>query len=210
MGKLKVFVNSVLAGFLIGVAGTVFLSVDNTVLGALLFSFGLLFIIYKGFFLYTGKIGALNIKAYPSWVGIMLVGNYLGTLLESMAVKLTKISSIQVAERAANIANAKLNDDILSVFIRAIFCGILMYLAASCAEKRPVAIMFPVVVFVLTGFEHSIANMFYFNLAWCWSIKSVAYIVVTVIGNTIGARVFHYLATFDIQKFSGPNNNKPA
>ena len=42
-------------------------------------------------------------------------------------------------------------------------------------------------MFILSGFEHSIANMFYFSAAGIFSIEVVIYILVVISGNTVGA-----------------------
>ena len=45
-------------------------------------------------------------------------------------------------------------------------------------------------IFILSGFEHSIANMFYFEMANAYSLKSLLYILVMAAGNGVGAKVF--------------------
>ena len=45
-------------------------------------------------------------------------------------------------------------------------------------------------IFILSGFEHSIANMFYFNLAGQYDLKSLGYILVMLLGNGVGAKLF--------------------
>ena len=50
--------------------------------------------------------------------------------------------------------------------------------------------MFPVMLFILSGFEHSIANMFYFHLAGAYDGKAFLYLLVMVAGNGVGAKVF--------------------
>ena len=47
-----------------------------------------------------------------------------------------------------------------------------------------------VIVFILCGFEHSIANMFYFTAAWMWSAKAFGYLAVMIIGNGLGGILF--------------------
>ena len=49
-------------------------------------------------------------------------------------------------------------------------------------------------VFILAGFEHSIANMFYFATAASFSLDTVIYILVVVLGNTIGGMLLPLLA----------------
>ena len=195
MGNLNIFSRSFLAGFIIAMAGTVFLSVANPIIGACLFSFGLLFVVLEKLQLYTGRIGNLNLKTEWNLIPIMLIGNYLGTLVEAVLIRLTRIATPEMIERVTNISATKLDDNILSIFILSIFCGILMALAVRNASSGFVPTMIPVVVFILSGFEHSIANMFYFNLSMVWSWKALLYIVVMIIGNGIGAILLRKLTT---------------
>ena len=71
-----------------------------------------------------------------------------------------------------------------------------MYLAVSIYrdKKTVVGILFCVPVFILAGFEHSIANMFYFAAAESFSLDTVVYILVVVLGNTIGGMLLPLLA----------------
>ena len=48
------------------------------------------------------------------------------------------------------------------------------------------SILFGVTVFILCGFEHCVANMFYFSVAWVWSPKAVVYILIMTAGNAVG------------------------
>ena len=63
-----------------------------------------------------------------------------------------------------------------------------MYLAVSVYKegKGIAGIFFAVPVFILSGFEHSIANMFYFGVSEIVSFKAFAYIWVVILGNSIG------------------------
>ena len=68
----------------------------------------------------------------------------------------------------------------------------MMYLAIDNYNKSKniLFIIAPVMIFILSGFEHSIANMFYFNLAGTYSLKSFCYLIVMLTGNGIGAKLF--------------------
>ncbi len=68
----------------------------------------------------------------------------------------------------------------------------MMYLAIDNYNKSKniVFIIAPVMIFILSGFEHSIANMFYFNLSGIYSFRVFCYILVMLVGNGIGAKVF--------------------
>ena len=57
-------IKSIFAGVMIGIAGTVFLRVDNNIIGSFLFSIGLLVICMYGMNLYTGKVGYIFINSF--------------------------------------------------------------------------------------------------------------------------------------------------
>ena len=63
-----------------------------------------------------------------------------------------------------------------------------MYMAVSCYREKGTiaAIFFCVPAFILSGFEHSIANMFYFGVSGIINMESIFYIFVVIIGNAIG------------------------
>ena len=68
MSKLRDFVYAVLAGISISIGGVVYLSLDNKIAGALLFTAGLYAIVLNGLFLYTGKIGYLVTEKDKKWI----------------------------------------------------------------------------------------------------------------------------------------------
>ena len=45
-------------------------------------------------------------------------------------------------------------------------------------------------VFILCGFEHCVANMYYFSVAGMWSGKTLLYLLVMTLGNAVGGVVF--------------------
>ena len=57
MERTRQFVSAIIAGMLIGMGGTVYLSQSNAVIGSFLFSIGLYTILVFQLHLYTGKIG---------------------------------------------------------------------------------------------------------------------------------------------------------
>lgn len=187
MNKKQMFVQSIYAGIMIGFGGIVYLSSENKVIGSLLFSFGLLTIVIQGFYLYTGKIGFIKKGKELFDMLIIIIGNYIGTLIVSLLAKAAhlNISSLELVHK-------KLDNEILHIFILSIFCGVMMYLAIDNYNKSKniVFIILPIMIFILSGFEHSVANMFYFNFAGIYNLKSFCYIFVMLIGNGIGAILF--------------------
>lgn len=191
---MKILFKSFLAGIMIAIGGTVFLSIENKVIGASLFSIGLFGVLIYNLNLYTGKIGYLitnlNLK-YIKELIITLIGNFIGASSVGFILRYTRIYD-KIYEKSLILANTKLNDNILSIFILSIFCGLLMYYAVNGFKKQTdfgkyLVVYLGVAVFILCGFEHCIANMYYFSVADIWSLKTLGYTGIMVLGNSIGS-----------------------
>lgn len=91
-------------------------------------------------------------------------------------------------DKAYIMCTAKLEQTFLISFIRAIFCGLLMYTAAEIfkEKKTPLGIIFCIPVFILCGFEHSIADMFYFGASGIFEARIITFELAAVLGNTVG------------------------
>lgn len=185
---VETFLLAIGAGLGISIGGTVYLSMDNKLAGALLFAVGLYMICVHGLNLYTGKIGYLLDQKPIYLVSLLLIwlGNFAGTWLGAQAVLLTRVSTL--AEKANDLCQTKLNDTPLSILLLSFFCGILMYVAVDGYKKtlNPILLFVCVSVFILCGFEHCVANMFYFSLAEVWSVKTFLYLLLMTFGNSIG------------------------
>lgn len=181
------------AGLLIGIGGTVYLSLASLgagckIAGAVLFAVALICICTKGYSLYTGKVGFM---AYAhgagdfAALGCCLLGNIVGTFAAGVLIRFALPA---VGAAAETICAAKLEQEIPTALIRALFCGILMYLAVAVYREKStyIGILFCVPVFILCGFEHSVANMFYFAVAGKLSLQMALYLAVIVLGNSVG------------------------
>jgi len=186
--KICTLILAVLAGGAIGIGGCVFLSLDNKVIGALMFTIGLYAICLHGLNLYTGKVGYLVNQPllYCVDLAIIWVGNLAGTFLAALGMQATRITSI--SEKAAEMCKIKLSDSLISVFILGIFCGFLMFVAVDGyrSTKNPAILFMGVAAFILCGFEHCIADMFYFSIAKMWSKEAFLCILVITLGNSLG------------------------
>lgn len=196
---LKNTVSGILAGTMIAIGGTVYLSLagSNKIIGAILFSVALLCICKQGYSLYTGKIGFVlsnHSKEDMSVVWFGLLGNFVATVIFGVILSYA-IPSISVV--AVEICKLKLTQEWFSTFIRAVFCGMLMYQAVSIFKKNDqnlAGIFLCIPVFILSGFEHSIANMFYFAAAKILSGEVIIYIITVILGNSVGGMFFELLA----------------
>lgn len=179
---------------MIAIGGTVFLSIENKVIGASLFSIGLFGVLIYNLNLYTGKIGYLitnfNLK-YVKELAITIIGNFIGACSVGFILRYTRIYD-NIYSKALILANTKLNDNLLSIFILSIFCGLLMYFAVNGFKKQTdfgkyLVVYLGVAVFILCGFEHCIANMYYFSVADIWSLKTLGDTGIMVLGNSVGS-----------------------
>ena len=186
---LRDTLSGICAGICIALGGSVFLAVDNRLAGAVLFSVALLCICMKGYALFTGKVGFLpeeHSKTALQQLLAGLLGNLIGTFLCGLALRLALPA---FAETAGTLCRAKLSLAPAAVLVRGAFCGILMYLAVSIWKERgtPLGILFCIPVFILSGFEHSIADMFYFAVSGIVSLKAFGFLWLVIIGNALGA-----------------------
>ena len=64
--------------------------------------------------------------------------------------------------------------------------------------KNPLILFICVSVFILSGFEHCVANMFYFFLAGMWSLKAVGYLLIMTVGNSLGGMLIPAVKKLEI------------
>ena len=193
---LKQTVNGVFAGILISIGGAVYLSCDNKYVGAVLFSVALLCICYMGYSLYTGKICYIPEKHTKDEILILLTG-LLGNVTATTICGYALTYAIpKLKEAALASCTVKLEQNFLQTVIRAVFCGILIYLAVDIFKKHktPLGIIFCIPVFILSGYEHSVADMFYFAASGIVSLKAFVFIWLVILGNTIGGMLIPLLS----------------
>ena len=195
MNILRTLKKSIIGGFLIGFGGTVYLNMDNKIVAAFLFGLGLFTIINFELNLYTGKIGYLSKENWRE-ILLTLIGNFIGTNLFALLVLQTRLAG-KLKEVVAPAVELKLSDNLLSTFILAIFCGILMSIAVGTFKKLPnilgtLAVFLCVAVFILAGFEHCVANMFFFALSSS-PADYLLTLLVAIAGNSLGGIAFYRL-----------------
>jgi len=190
--SLKILLRSILAGLMIVIGGTINLSVGGVV-GSILFAIGLFMIVVNAYNLYTGKIGYLfdNNWKYLIELFITLIGNLIGTVGGGYLLLLTRVGD-KLQNNAKILCEIKLSDSWYSILILSIFCGMLMYLAVNLYKElkdcgKYIAVFICVCVFILCGFEHCVANMYYFSVANMWSWNTVLYLLIMILGNSIGS-----------------------
>lgn len=194
---LSFFTDGITSGILLCIGCAVSLSVDSKLAGSFLFSLGLFAIITFKFGLYTGKAGymAMRPPSYIAEVILTLLGNITGAALGGGLINLTKLGN-NIHAGAAQIIETKVTDFPLSMFVLAIFCGILMFIAVEGNRKASengdnlgalFIMVLPVMVFILCGFNHSIADFSYFFISRCANTAAfLKYVSIVILGNALG------------------------
>ena len=204
MKSIKELSSAVLAGIMISFGGAVFLACESKVAGAILFSLGLTVILLNGLLLFTGKTAYLfeNKPSYILYLLMIWLGNIIGCMLMGLAVSTAKPA---LAETAGALCKAKLGQSPVQTLILGALCGILVYLAVDFFKSDDNKKAFPkylmvftcVPAFILCGFEHSVADMFYFAASGAmYSVSGIVYILLVSAGNLVGAVLFHSLRRF--------------
>lgn len=196
MKRLNDFLLAVLAGAAISVGGAVFLALDSRIAGAVFFCVGLFMVCTLGLNLFTGKVCYLPGKPRSYWGFLALVwlGNLGGAELTALLLRLTRLGP-GLREKAAALAAVKTGDGLLSLFLLGVFCNILIFIAVESYLKNPhelgkyLGLCFGVTVFILAGFEHCVADMFYFALAG-WTPRAFLCLLVITAGNGVGGVLF--------------------
>jgi len=150
----------------------------SKLIGGAVFSVGLMFVVVAGAELFTGNnlifLSVLDRQVtvrrlLRNWT-IVYFANLVGSLLLVLLMywsDLWKTDGGLVGAKALSIANAKVNLTFLQAFVRGILCNWLVCLAvwmavsARAVAGKVFAVFFPIMAFVASGFEHSVANMFF-------------------------------------------------
>ena len=211
---LKRFFKGVAAGVLISVGGCVYLSVQNKVVGAVLFSVALLCICCKDYSLFTGKVGYIVKNHTASDFSVLFLG-LAGNIAGACACAfICDFANPGLVRSAGALAKAKLGLHWYEVLAKAFMCGILMYLAVSIYKnkKTPLGIIFCIPTFILCGFEHSIADIYYLAAGFEATAEyfggSALFILLVIAGNALGSM---FIALFDnkTEKIKPDNTEKP-
>ena len=191
MALVPMLMLGVLAGAFIGLGALFFTLVKSDaslgfaasqLLGGLVFCLGLLLVVVAGAELFTGnnliamawaegQVSTLEVLRNWCWV---CLANFVGAAGLAVLVAFSghlQLNGGQVGQTVMRIAVAKQNLALDQAFLRGVLCNVLVCLAVWMAMggrsvlDKAVAIVFPITAFVAAGFEHSIANMYFFSLA---------------------------------------------
>ena len=185
------FLAGVSAGLLVGIGGAVLLACENRIAGAVLFSVALVGICLLGLSLFTGKVGYLVVShEKDDWTGLFaaLAGNFAGAVL---CARLVAWGRPEAAQEAVSLCAGKLDKVLFSALPSGFLCGVLMYAAVQTYQAKGtcLGILLCIPAFILSGFEHSIADMFYFALTAIGGqsgLRVLWFLLLVIAGNALG------------------------
>lgn len=195
LGKLM-FRSSVLAGICIGIAGFGYLA-EKSIIGAVLFAFGLLTVIHYRLKLYTGTAGFIQ-KGEVGQLIYILLGNIVGCTLVSLLVR---CSPMPLQETAQSILEERLAIGPLRGAVLAIGCGFIMTTAVTFGrEGKPLPTLFGVPLFIMCGFPHCVADAFYYlcvplSFIQDHLLDTLIFYVSIVLGNFLGCNLYRLIVS---------------
>jgi formate/nitrite transporter len=218
----------ILAGAFIGIGAMMFTLVasDATLgfaatrlLGGLAFSLGLILVVIAGAELFTGNNllamawadGCVSTReVLRNWF-VVCTANFVGAAGLAVLVWLSGVCSLNdgaMAQTVVDIATAKAALPLDQAFLRGVLCNVLvcmavwMTFAGRSITDKAIVIVFPIAAFVAMGFEHSIANMYYFPLAmllgaplgWFDFLRNLAPVIAgNIVGGSVLVALVYYL-----------------
>ena len=187
--------SSFLAGVCIGIAGYGYLA-EKSIVGAVLFAFGLLTVVHYALRLYTGTAGFIK-RGEVGRLLLILFGNIIGCLAVALMLR---CSPMPLQDTAQGILEGRLAVGPLRGGVLAIGCGFIMTTAVTFARQgKMLPLLFGVPLFIMCGFPHCVADAFYYlcvpvdflmaNLA-----DILMFYVSIVIGNFVGCNLYRAVA----------------
>ena len=208
----------ILAGIFIGLGGAGNILASQTLsnidaslarlVGATVFPVGLMLVVICGAELFTGNnlmtLAVMNKKItlrelFRNW-SLVYIANFIGSTLLAVAIFYAGTFNGDASNKVISIAQSKSTLTILEALIRGILCNMIVVLAvwmATAAQdiiSKIFACWFPIMLFVLCGFEHSVANMFFIPMGMLLGAnvtigQLITNLIVVTIGNMIGGAI---------------------
>lgn len=190
----RIFRSAILAGICISIAGFGYLALGGVV-GAILFSFGLLAVVNYQLKLFTGTAGFFKKGEFLQLL-LILLGNIVGCLLMSF---LADVSPLGIDASAQKLLEGRLQTGWWKCGLLAIGCGFIMTTVVTFARKGQwIPLLLGVPMFIVCGFPHCIADAFYYLAApvsflWANALPVLLLYLSIVFGNFIGCNIYRTL-----------------
>ena len=181
-------ISAILAGMLITMGAALYLKVGGAI-GATLFSLGLLTILYFKFALFTGRAGLLVTREIKiGELAKIWLGNFIGCIV---GVSLLNAAGLgyEISEAASRTVAIRESAGIVENMAKAVFCGMLMYIAVNYYERSLIVTIGSVAAFILLGAAHCVADMAYMMLAQVTPWTGLLSLGCVTIGNVVGCNI---------------------
>ncbi len=181
---------SIAAGLMISIVSYCNIAAGNKYIGAVLFSFGLIAVCRYSMKLFTGMAGYLNKNNAAEFAAVMVINCATAFLLGAAASLKPEIK-----EKAAEICGAKLSGSPIWLFASSVLCGILIYIGVDIFKKHNtfIGIIFAIPIFVLCGFDHTVADLFYYGASGNGSFRHIIILIILIAGNVFGSNIMKIL-----------------
>jgi len=190
----KILRSAFLSGVCIGIAGFGYLA-EKSIIGAVMFAFGLLTVVHYKLKLYTGTAGFIN-RHQVGELFLILLGNIIGCLAISMLVR---CSPMPLQDTAQGILEGRLSLGPLKGGVLAIGCGFIMTTCVTFSRQgRNLPLFFGVPLFIMCGFPHCVADAFYYCCVPADFIAEhfgeiIAFYLSIVAGNFVGCNLYRFV-----------------
>lgn len=202
-----------------------------TFLGASVFPLGLILVVLGGGELVTGNMMMVSIaylarkvkliQLVQNWI-LISVFNLMGAVFVAYYFgHFIGLTEGEFLEKTIHTASGKIEASFWEAFVSGIGCNWLVSMAiwlslgAKSFSGKIIAIWFPIMGFVLIGFQHLVANMFIIpaaifagELSWTTFLPNI---IPVFLGNAVGATVFvslfYYIALYKDAEHESHNNN---
>jgi len=219
--KVGYFVASMMAGVYVGLCMITILvmagMMDNfagiKILQGVSFAAALSLVVFAGAELFTGNVFVMTAGVFLNEVkprdaiglcAYCYLGNLAGSILIASLFLGTGYLQGPVLEAAHAAMNAKTDPQFLELLIRGVLCNLLVCAGVWCMYRlqsessKLIMIFWCIYLFVVCGFEHSIANMTLFSLETLNGVSPFTFIRIllnlgaTTLGNIAGGMAFSY------------------
>jgi len=202
--------------------------------GGAVFSLGLIFVVLAGAELVTGNAlqsvawvrrRITTLELLKSW-GLVYLGNLAGSLALVAIVHLSGQANLmggQIGQTMVTIAASKVHYTFLQAFLLGVLCNTLVCLAVwltaagRTVTDKVLVIVPPIAVFILCGYEHSVANMYLIPVGLLtdggatdgltWSAFLVNNLLPVTLGNMLGGALLVGVAYWYVHLRTQPSSS---
>ncbi len=201
--RFKILIKGIMGGVCNSIGGWLYIrtrtDLGSIVLASFMFTAGSIFISHWYFYLFTGKIGFLIERDEERTLSkelnlvIGLLGNLLGCLIMGALIRVATFdSNPALFVELQKVVDLKLGYNWYQALILSFFCGLLIHIGVDGMRRidnplgRYLVLFLCIGGFTLAGFEHSVANMFFYFLNGTYTLQAFISLGLLVVGNALG------------------------